>query len=231
MPYYYIDPMYFIIMAPVLLISVIAQILVKYNFNKYSKYQVKSGVTASKVAKLILEKNGVSDVGIAVSQGFLSDHYSPTKKTIGLSPKVINSSSISALGVAAHEAGHAIQHNKGMLIMRFWQALVIPASFISNAAIWLILAGAFLSLTLAQAGVFLFAGVVLFQIITLPLEFNASKQAKKQLFAEGFITEKEKHGINAVLNSAAMTYVAAAIASVAQLLYFAIRLGLLSRRD
>lgn len=231
MTFHMIDPLYIAIMAPVLLLSLGAQFLVKYNFHKYTKKNVKSGVTASKVAKLILENNGVTDVAIVPSQGFLSDHYSPSKKQIGLSSKVMESSSISALGVAAHEAGHAIQHNKGMFIMRFWQALALPASFVSNAAIWLIIAGMFLSMTLAHVGVFLFAGVVVFEFLTLPLEFNASKKAKKFLLEQGFITKEEKRGVNAVLNSAALTYVAAAIASVALLFYFVIRLGLLSRRS
>jgi len=229
---YGIDPLYIAIMAPVMLLSIIARFLVKQNFNKYNKIGVKGKVNAAGVAKFILEKNSITDVSIVRTGGFLSDHYSPGKKQLALSEKVFGSNSIAAIGVAAHEAGHAIQHGKSMLIMRLWLRLVGPAAFAGNAAIWLIIAGAVLNfLKLAYIGVHVFAGAVIFQIITLPLEFGASNLAKKVLLAEGFITKEEKRGVNAVLNSAAMTYVAAAIASVAQLLYFMIRLGLFRSRD
>ncbi|RPJ07320.1 MAG: zinc metallopeptidase [Spirochaetaceae bacterium] len=233
MPFVYgIDPLYIAIMAPVLIFSAIAQFLVKHNFNKYSEIAVKGKVNAAGVAKFILEKNGINDVSIVQVGGFLSDHYSPGKKQLALSPKVYGSNSIAALGVAAHEAGHAIQHGKSMLIMRLWLKLAGPAAFASNAAIWLIIAGAALQfLNLAYIGVIVFAAAVVFQIITLPLEFGASNEAKRVLLAEGFITQEEKKGVNAVLNSAAMTYVAAAIASIAQLLYFIIKLGLFRSRN
>lgn len=230
MPLYGLDPLYLIMILPVMIFSLWAQFKVKSNFNKFSKYGVVSGYTGRDVAKLILEKNGINDVAVEETGGILSDHYSPTQKILRLSSKVYNSNSIASIGVAAHEAGHAIQHYKGLLVMRMWMALARPASVISNMATWLIIIGFFLSLFLAKVGFVLFFIVVIFQIITLPLEFDASNRAKRLLREYGIVTQPEQTGVNAVLNSAAMTYIAAAAASVTQLLYFAIRLGLLGGR-
>ena len=223
--YYGFDPLYIIMIMPVFLFSIWAQFKVKSNFAKYSKYNIDSGHTGADVAKIILSKNGINNVKVEATSGLLSDHYSPTQKVLRLSAKVFNSSSIAAVGVAAHEAGHAIQHSKGLLIMRMWMALARPASIMSNAAMILIFAGFIFSLFLAKIGVFIFLGVVIFQIITLPLEFDASNKAKTLLHSYGLITDVEKKGVNAVLNSAALTYVAAAAAAVTQLIYFALRLG------
>lgn len=233
MPFYYgFDPLYIILMLPVFIFSMIAQMLVRSNFERYSNVLTRSGYSGKDIAKLILEKNGVHDVKIEVTNGWLSDHYSPVEKKLRLSEEVYNSTSIAALGVAAHEAGHALQHYQGMMIMRLWMALVKPAAFMSNAAIFLILIGSFFSLFLAKLGFLFFVGVVLFQIITLPLEFNASNRAKKLLYEYNIVSRDELSGVSAVLNSAALTYVAAAAAAVTQLIYFAIRLGLFgNRRD
>ncbi|MBN2544987.1 MAG: zinc metallopeptidase [Spirochaetes bacterium] len=229
---YHFDPLYIVIMLPVLIFSMIAQGMVKSNFQKYSKIGTRSGYTGKDIAGIILEKNGVHNIKIEPTSGWLSDHYSPADKILRLSEGVYNSQSISALGVAAHEAGHALQHYQGMFIMKLWMGLARPISLVSNAAIFLIIIGSFLSLFLAQIGLFFFLGVVVFQIITLPLEFNASNRAKKLLFEYNIVNREELNGVNAVLNSAALTYVAAAAAAVTQLLYFAIRLGLLGgRRD
>jgi len=232
MPYlYHIDPLYLIMMLPVIIISLIVQGAVKSSFKKYSQYRVRSGITGSKAAQIILSKTGINNVNIEQTGGMLSDHYSPVQKVLRLSQDVYNSPSISAVGVAAHEAGHAIQHYKGMLIMRMWMALARPAAFFSNAAIILIIIGSIFSLlALAKIGFFFFLGVVAFQVITLPLEFNASNRAKKLLVQYGIVTQEELKGVNSVLNSAAMTYVAAAAAAIVQLLYFALRLGLLGGR-
>ncbi len=228
----FLDPLYIMMILPVFLFSLWAQFKVKSSFSKFSKYNVSTGYKGKDAAKIILEKNGINNVRIQPTNGFLSDHYSPTQKILSLSSKVYNSSSIAALGVAAHEAGHAIQHHQGLFIMRLWMSLARPASIMSNAAIWLIIIGSIMQFfQLAIVGLFLFLGVVIFQIITLPLEFDASNKAKKMLFEYGLISNNEKQGVNAVLNSAAMTYVAAAAASITQLLYFALRLGLFGRRN
>lgn len=233
MPFYYgFDPLYIILMLPVFIFSMFAQLSVKSNFEKFSKVATRSGYTGKDIAKIILEKNGVNNVTVEPTQGWLSDHYSPVDKKLRLSEGVYNSNSIAALGVAAHEAGHALQHYQGMMIMRLWMALVKPAAFMSNAAIFLILIGSFMSLFLAKIGFFFFVVVVLFQIVTLPLEFNASNKAKQLLYEYNIVSRDELAGVSAVLNSAALTYVAAAAAALTQLLYFAIRLGLLgNRRD
>jgi len=222
MYFYGIDPLYFIMIAPVFVFSLWARFRVKSNFRKYARYKVRSGLSGKEVARLLLEKNGIRDVRVESARGMLSDHYSPVQRRLALSSGVYNSTSVSALGVAAHEVGHAIQHHRGMVIMRVWQALAVPATFMSNAAIFLIFIGFFVSLFLAKLGFFLFLGVVLFQILTLPLEFDASRRAKDLLLKYGVITAGERRGVSAVLNSAALTYVAAAAASITQLLYFAL---------
>jgi Zn-dependent membrane protease YugP len=219
---YGIDPIYFIMIAPVFVFSLWARFRVQSSFRKYARYRTRSGYSGKQVAEFLLEKNGIHGVTITAAQGMLSDHYSPAQQKLALSRGVIDSTSVAALGVAAHEVGHAIQHHRGMVIMRVWQALAIPATFMSNAAIFLIFIGIFFSLFLAKLGFFLFLGVVLFQILTLPLEFDASRRAKDMLLKYGVITSGERAGVSAVLNSAALTYVAAAAASITQLLYFAL---------
>jgi uncharacterized protein len=231
--FYGIDPLYYIMLAPVIIFSFWAQFKVKSNFEKFSEVTVKSGKTGGDVARMILKRNGINTVQVEETSGFLSDHYSPAQKVLRLSDKVYNSSSISSLGVAAHEAGHALQHHEGAFIMRVWIAFARPMPIISNAATWLIIIGFLMSMfTLAKIGFWFFLIAVIFQIITLPLEFDASNRAKKLLFEYGMVTEDEQKGVKTVLDSAAMTYVAAALASLTQLLYFAIRLGLFGgRRD
>lgn len=229
--YFGIDPLYIFMMVPVFIFSIWAQFKIKSSFSRFSKIEIESGLTGAKVAKIILEKNGITDVKIEQTMGWLSDHYSPMQRVLSLSKDVYNSSSIAAVGVAAHEVGHAIQHYKGMLIMRMWMALAKPTAIISNASIFLIIIGFILQMfMLAKIGLLFFLCVVIFQIITLPLEFNASNRAKELLFNYGLITHDERKGVSSVLTSAALTYVAAAVASVTQLLYFALRLGLFGGR-
>lgn len=229
--YFGIDPLYIFLMLPVFIFSLWAQFKVKSSFSRFSKINIESGLTGAKVAKIILEKNGITDVKIEQTMGWLSDHYSPMQRVLSLSRDVYNSSSIAAVGVAAHEVGHAIQHSKGMLIMRMWMALAKPTAIISNASIFLIIIGFILQMfMLAKIGLLFFLCVVIFQIITLPLEFNASSRAKELLFNYGLINHDERNGVSSVLTSAALTYVAAAAAAVTQLLYFAFRLGLFGGR-
>ncbi len=218
-----IDPLYIILTVPVFIFSIWAQFKVNSSFKKYSKIATYSGITGARAAQMILEREGIKDVKVQQTGGWLSDHYSPVNKTLNLSQSVYGSNSIASVGVAAHEAGHAIQHFKGMLIMRMWMAMAKPATILSNASVFLIIIGfIFRFFLLAKLGFFFFLFVVIFQIITLPLEFNASNRAKKLLFECGIVSNDEVAGVNSVLGSAAMTYVAATAAAVSQLLYFAL---------
>lgn len=228
----YLDPLYYIIMLPAFLFAMIAQWAVKNSFSKYSKYRCHAGMTGRQAAQLILDRNGISDVRIEQTSGFLSDHYSPAEKVLRLSSSVYNSPSIAAVGVAAHEVGHALQHHQGSVIMAVRQMLAIPASFASNVSLWLIMAGMLLNmLSLAKIGVVLFMAVVAFQLVTLPVELDASRRAKRLLKEYG-ITEHQDDiaGVNTVLTCAALTYVAALASSISTLLYYAIRLGLVGSK-
>lgn len=227
-----LDPLYLILTVPVFLFSLYAQFKVKSSFEKYSKYRTSANMTGAQIAKLILDKNGIGNVRVERVGGFLSDHYSPSQRVLRLSPKVYDSASISAVGVAAHEAGHALQHAKGYFAMQLRQGLAGPATFASNISIWLIIGGMLLGmLGLAKVGFVLFGVIVLFQIVTLPVEIDASNRAKRFILDNGIVLKNEYRGVKAVLDSAALTYIAAAAASIAQLLYFAIRLGLIGGRD
>jgi len=227
-----LDPLYLILTVPILLFSMWASSRVKSNFEKYSKVRSISGITGADAAARILQMNGLSDVRIEQTSGWLSDHYSPSERVLRLSSDVYSSASVAAIGVAAHEAGHALQHGKGYAVMALWQMLAKPASIGSNLSYWLIIGGMVLQiLNLAYVGLVLFAVVVLFQLVTLPLEFNASSRAKKLIVETGILGRDEAEGVSKVLGAAAMTYVAAAASSVTTLLYYAIRLGLFSSRD
>lgn len=228
----YFDPLYLLLSAPVLIFSMLAQWAVKSNFSKYSKVRNSYGISGSEIARLILERNGIMDVKVEPTRGWLSDHYSPSERVLRLSEPVYNSNSIAAIGVAAHEAGHALQHKFGYSMMTLRQSLAYPASFASNISVWLIVIGALIgAMGLAKIGFVLFCIVVLFQIVTLPVEFDASRRAKKLLVEYGIADCRDSSGVASVLNAAAMTYVAAAASSISQLLYYAIRLGLFNRRD
>ena len=227
-----IDPLYWMMMLPVLLLSGFASLRVKSAFNKYSRMANRSGMTGADVAKQILRRNDLNHVQVLESKGFLSDHYDPTKKVVKLSPNVYGSNSIAAIGVAAHETGHAVQHARfySPLILR--NMMVPMASIGSNLSWIIIIAGFFMGmLGLVKIGIILFSAVVVFQIITLPVEFNASARAKKMLQEYGIVSSADMRGVSAVLNAAAMTYVAAAASSVMTLLYFLIRAGLLGSDD
>jgi Zn-dependent membrane protease YugP len=228
----FFDPLYLIFMAPAFLISIIAQIWVKGAFSKYSKMSSQSGYSGAKTAFNILKTNGIDDVSIEETTGFLGDHYDPRTKSLRLSPDVYRSNSLAAIGVAAHEAGHALQHAQGYAPLHLRSLLVPVASIGSNLAWPLLFIGFFLqSMMMVKSGVLLFSGVVLFQLVTLPVEFNASRRALAALRTTGLVSEYEIDGSRKVLTAAAMTYVAAAAAAILQLLYFLLRAGLLGSRD
>jgi Zn-dependent membrane protease YugP len=226
------DPLYLLLALPALLLGMFAQARVRNNFNKYSQVRTWRGITGAQVARSLLNSQGLYDVQVEESQGFLSDHYDPRTRTLRLSPDVYRSPSVAAAGIAAHEMGHALQHAGGYVPLQLRSALVPAVQFSSSFAPWIIMGGFLLRLTpLAWLGVILFAGAVVFSLITLPVEFDASRRAKQLLVSEGVLSVQETEGVTKVLDAAALTYVAAAIAAIGQLLYFVLRLTGMSRRD
>ena len=209
-----------LIILPAILLGIWAQSAINRTYQKYSKEYARSGISAAQMARDLLDRNGLQEVRVERSQGGgLSDHYDPRSNALYLSASVYASSSVAALGVAAHEAGHAIQKNTGYLPLALRSALV-PVANIGNYAAWpLLLLGLFMgSYDLAMIGVIVFAAAVLFQVVTLPVEFNASRRALNALEDGGYLDREEVYGASKVLRAAAMTYVAAALMSVLQLL-------------
>jgi Zn-dependent membrane protease YugP len=191
-------------------------------------------MSGAEVANEILRRQGLRDVRVEAHEGFLSDHYDPTERVVRLSPKVYHGRSVAAIAVAAHEVGHAVQHARKYAPMALRTASVPMAMLGSNLSYVLIFAGMiFNALNLAVAGVALFGFVILFQLVTIPVEFNASARAKGQLMELGLVTVHEERDVAKVLSAAALTYVAALVVALLQLLYFLMRLGLLggSRND
>lgn len=210
--YYYTG----IIMLPVFIFALICQAKVKTNFNRYSQIMNRSGMTGADAAWRLLQLNGITDVKIKRISGTLTDYYDPNKKEICLSEDVFNSRSIAAIGVACHEAGHACQHNEGYFPLKI-RSIVIPATQIGSAlGVPLCLIGLFInSEPLAYAGLIMYGFVALFQLITLPVEFNASKRALQTIETNGFLTDSEYVGARKVLSAAALTYVAALASALA----------------
>ena len=227
----FFDPMYLLFIAPGLLLSLWASFRVKSAFKKYSAVRSMRGLTGAQAAAELLQRAGISDVKIVRHQGVLTDHYNPMSKTLALSEPVHDSDSIAAVGVATHEAGHAIQHahNYGPLWLR---SLLVPTANIGSSLGYIVMtAGLFFASTqIVLFGAILFSAVLLFQIVTLPVEFNASNRAKALVLDYGIVTAQEREGIDRVLNAAALTYVAAAVSTLMTLLYFLVRSGLLGGR-
>jgi len=226
------DPMYFVILAPALLLSLWASWQTKRSFKRYSRVAAASGLTGAQAAQRILDGADIRDVSITRSSGMLTDHYNPVSKTLALSEGVYGSRSVAAIGVAAHEAGHAIQHAEHYSPLWLRSALVPTAKIGSSLGYFVMLIGLFLSSTnMVMVGAVLFSAVLLFQVVTLPVEFNASSRAKRLVVEQGIVTTHERQGIDRVLNAAAMTYVAAAVSSLMTWIYFLLRAGLLGGRD
>ncbi|MGC9324497.1 MAG: zinc metallopeptidase [Desulfomonilia bacterium] len=224
----FIDPLYLIMVLPALLLSIYAQIKVKRSFSKFSRVPTSRGVTGAQAARYILQAAGIRDVDIELSRGFLSDHYDPRSKVLRLSESVYSGNSLASVGVAAHEVGHAIQHATGYAPLRLRSALVPVTTLGSNLAWPLLIIGfIFMAKSLVIAGIFFFSFAVLFQLVTLPVEFDASSRALKALPASGILSDVEVAGARKVLNAAALTYIAAAATAVLQLLYFLMRAGVL----
>lgn len=224
---YYIDPTY-LILIPAILISAWAQFKVSSTFNKYSTVRSINGYTGAQVARILLNDAGLQEVEIQQVPGRLSDHYDPRAKVLRLSSDVYGSTSVASIGVAAHEVGHAIQDKESYSALVFRNAIVPVVNFSSSLSwilffIWILLSYS----TLVTIGIILFSVVVLFQLVTLPVEFNASSRALKLLEARGILYDKEVEGARKVLSAAALTYVAATLMAVLQL----VRLIAISNRN
>lgn len=236
MPYgyygYYFDPTYILIIIAAI-ISLIAQWRVNSVFSKYSRVASMSGMTGAQAARMILQSNGINDVSVQRISGKLTDHYNPSTKVLNLSESVYGSTSVAAIGVAAHECGHAIQHARGYFPLSLRTALV-PVANIGSQLSWVfIIVGAILSFnqTLITIGIIMFSAAVLFQLVTLPVEFNASARALEQLESNGILYRDEVSQTRKVLSAAALTYVAAAATAILQLLRLIILFGGRDRRD
>lgn len=228
---YYFDPTMILVLIGAVL-SMWASARVQNTFRKYSRVRSGTGLTGAQVAKKLLHSQGIYDVAIQSAQGHLTDHYDPRTRTVKLSEDVYNQTSVAALGVAAHECGHAIQHNVGYLPLTLRSAFVPVANFGSKLAWPLIVLGLFISMTpLIEIGIWMFVLAVLFQVITLPVEFNASGRALKLLNSTGIMPGGEVREAKKVLSAAALTYVAAAAASILQLLRLVILFGGRRNRD
>jgi uncharacterized protein len=225
----FFDPLYFLLIAPAMLLAIWASARVQSAFAKYSQVGVQSGMTGAEAARAVAQAGGVSDLTIEETQGFLSDHYDPTSRTLRLSPQVFRGRSISSIAVAAHEAGHSIQHVKAYTWLTLRSQMVPVVKFGSVAWLWIFIAGSIFSSLhgLQTVAILLFGATVLFQLVTLPVEFDASNRAKAVLASSGIVsTQEEAQGVSKVLGAAAMTYVAGALTAIMTLVYL-----LLRRRD
>ncbi len=228
----FFDPTYMLlVMLPTMVLSMGASWMTKSAFKKYSRQRASTGLTGAEAARRMLASAGIQDVEVTATRGFLSDHYNPTNKTLALSEGVYSQPSVAAIGVACHEAGHAIQHARSYAPLWARSALVPVAGIGSKFGLWGMMIGLIVSSGalsgiggfLFTIGALLFTGVVLFQLITLPVEFDASARAKKLAFDHGLVSAGEREGVSKVLNAAALTYVAAAASSILTLLYFLMR--------
>ena len=218
--FYYFDQYYLYLVIPATIIALIAQLNVKSAFNKYSKIYNYRGYSGYEIARRILDQNGLFDVRIEKVSGSLTDHFDPTAKVVRLSDTVYNSTSVAAIGVASHEVGHAIQHNVGYFPIKIRMAIVPITNIGSSLAIPLAIMGLiFGSNLLVNVGIWLFLVVVFFQLVTLPVEFNASSRALKTIREDNILESKEEYnGAKRMLQAAALTYVAALIVAIANLL-------------
>lgn len=227
--YWMWDPTYILIVIGVVL-SMVASAMVHSSFSKYNRVRSSSGLTGAETARRILAYAGITDVSVSHVSGNLTDHYNPKTKDVGLSDSVYGSNSVAAIAVAAHECGHVIQHANSYVPLSIRSALVPVANFGSGASWFIILAGIFFSMPpLVTIGIVLFSAAVLFQVVTLPVEINASRRALAILEECGILGSTEERGAKRVLRAAALTYVASAAAAILQLLRLLILFGRNSR--
>ncbi len=229
----FFDPTYLLfVLLPGMALSMFASWRTKSAFNKYSRVPSSTGLTGAQAAKVMLDRAGLHDVRIGRAGGFLSDHYNPATRSLALSESVHDSTSIAAIGVATHEAGHAIQHARNYAPLWLRSVLVPTANIGSSIGYMVMLFGMMLGIGgMFWIGVALFSCVLLFQVVTLPVEFDASARAKELVVANGIISRHEREGVDKVLNAAAMTYVAAAVSTLLTLLYLLMRAGVLGSSD
>lgn len=232
---FFFDPLWFVIMLPPFIFMLYAQFKVNSAFNKYSRITNMQRITGVRAAEVLLQDQGLRNVKVEGAKGRLSDHYDPRHKVLRLSPEVYSSPSVAALGIVAHEVGHAVQDHTGYAFLRLRTSLVPAANLGSNLGFVFVILGVFLmmfgakfGLTIIWTGVFLFALAVLFSLITLPVEYNASSRARQMLKSTALVSAEEYGAASAVLSAAALTYVASLLQAVAQLFYFiliALRMG------
>ena len=216
--------LYLVFLVPPLLLGLGVQAWLKKTFGTYSNVPLSNGLNGARVAREMLDRNGLDEVPVEMAPGGpLSDHYDPRKRALFLSEPVYTPASVAAAAVAAHETGHALQHAGGYAPLRLRSAMFPVVAFASNIWIWLLLAGAFLNaLGLVAVALVLYGAAVAFHLVTLPVEFNASSRAAQQLRTLGLVTADEQAGVKKVLTAAALTYVAGALAALTQLLYYLI---------
>ena len=222
----YFDPLYLIMLLPGLVLAGVASLLVKTTFSRYSKVRSYSGFTGAQAAERMMRSNGIFDVTVEETQGFLSDHYDPSKKVLRLSPGVYESTSLAAVGVACHEAGHALQHASQYAPLALRTVLVPVTNFSSMFAFYVVAAG-FMFRPLLYVGCALFAVAFLFALVTLPVEWDASSRAKRHLVMAGIVSPDQERDAGRVLNAAFLTYLAAAVSSLMTLLYYLLRAGVI----
>lgn len=222
----YFDPLYLIMLLPGLVLAGVASLLVKTTFSRYSKVRSYSGFTGAQAAERMMRSNGIFDVKVEETQGFLSDHYDPSKKVLRLSPGVYESTSLAAVGVACHEAGHALQHASQYAPLALRTVLVPVTNFSSMFAFYVVAAG-FMFRPLLYVGCALFAVAFLFALVTLPVEWDASSRAKRHLVMAGIVSPDQERDAGRVLNAAFLTYLAAAVSSLMTLLYYLLRAGVI----
>jgi Zn-dependent membrane protease YugP len=216
------DPVYWLFLIPGLLLGIWAQIKLSHAYGKYSRVPVDSGMTGAEAAREILDRAGLSNVPVEEIPGHLSDHYDPTKRALFLSSDNFHGQSIAAVGVAAHESGHALQHQAAYGLFNLRMALVPVTQFASTAYMGIFFLGIIFGMLkiVLPIIIVIFTVMTLFQLVTLPVEYDASRRAKEQLFRLGLVHEHERAGVSKVLNAAALTYVAALVSSILNLLYY-----------
>lgn len=223
----FFDTQYMIfVMLPALVLAGLASMMVKFTFSRYSKERCYSGMTGAQAAERMLRSNGIFDVKVEETSGFLSDHYDPSSKTLRLSPGVYESNSLAAVGVACHEAGHALQHASQYVPLVLRTALV-PVTNISSMLAFYVVAAGFMFRPLLLVGCALFAVAFVFALVTLPVEWDASARAKQHLVTAGIVSPMQEADAGKVLNAAFLTYLAAAISSLLTLLYYLARAGVI----
>lgn len=216
---FWIDYWYIVLVLPAMIFAFWAQYRVQSTFNKYSRISTRAGITGADAARMVLRANGVGNVDIRETQGNLTDHFDPRNNAIYLSSAVYGGTGVAAVGVAAHEAGHAVQYARSYAPMKLRAAIIPVTQLGSNLAMPLVLLGILFAIPpLAYAGVIAFGASTLFQLVTLPVEFNASRRAMEAIGGSGYFGEEEASGARRVLTAAAMTYVAALAVSLANLL-------------